>query len=69
MSESTPNDGYALVGFKRCGCAVAVDLDCDPKSAVEYLKRGYEIRTMPIDDAKSMLSASNCFHGIWRAPS
>lgn len=62
------NEGYALVGFKPCGCAVAVDLDCLPESAAEYIKRGYSIRTMPQDAAISILKASNCMHGWMMVP-
>jgi len=62
------NDDLALVGFKSCGCAVAVDLDRSNSSAIEYVRRGYEIRTMPAADAIALLKASNCMHGWMRVP-
>ena len=58
----------ALVGFKKCGCCVAVDLDNSPKSAADFVKRGYTLRTMEPGAAISMLGASNCMHGIYRGP-
>jgi hypothetical protein len=65
MNDSDEN---AIVGFKKCGCAVAADLDCKPESAAEYLKRGYQIRTMTKSEAISMLKAAECFHGVMRCP-
>ena len=58
----------ALVGFKTCGCAVAVDLDCSNSNAIELARRGYEVRTMPAVDAIALLKASNCMHGWMRVP-
>tara|TARA_R110000822_G_scaffold17178_5_gene57961 strand:+ start:2558 stop:2767 length:210 start_codon:yes stop_codon:yes gene_type:complete len=58
----------AMVGFKSCGCAVVLDLDCCNSSAINYARLGYEIRTMPAADAIALLKSSNCMHGWMRVP-
>lgn len=52
----------AMVGFKKCGCCAAVDLDASPDTVAEWKRKGYEIRMMPKSDATSLLRASWCLH-------
>lgn len=52
----------AMVGFKKCGCAVAVDLDAHIGTKLEWKRKGYEIRMMPKTDAISLLKSSFCMH-------
>ena len=52
----------AMVGFKKCGCCVAVDLDAHPGTLYEYNRKGYEVRMMPKSDAIALLKSSLCFH-------
>jgi hypothetical protein len=51
-----------MVGFKRCGCCAAVDLDALPETVAEWKRKGYEIRMMPKLDAITLLKSSLCFH-------
>lgn len=51
-----------LVGFKPCGCCVAVDLDSHPGTMLEYKRKGYISRMMPKKDAMALLKSSLCFH-------
>ena len=60
MIDSTGAD-IAQVGRKRCGCVVAVDLDC--QSEQQYLNRGYVVEYMETPRAKELLRASGCTHG------
>lgn len=53
----------ALIGRLPCGCVVAADLDNCPRSAAEYVKRGYAIETVTRDEAKRLIRESNCQHG------
>lgn len=52
----------AMVGFKTCGCAVAVDLDAHIGTKMEWKRKGYEIRMMPKADAVALLKSSFCLH-------
>jgi hypothetical protein len=52
----------AMVGFKRCGCCAAVDLDALPETVAEWKRKGYEIRMMPKRDAIVLLKSSFCQH-------
>jgi hypothetical protein len=52
----------AMVGFKQCGCCVAVDLDAHIGTKLEWKRKGYEIRMMPKPDAIALLKSSLCFH-------
>jgi hypothetical protein len=52
----------AMVGFKRCGCCAAVDLDALPETVAEWKRKGYEIRMMPKRDAIALLKSSFCQH-------
>jgi hypothetical protein len=52
----------AMVGFKRCGCCVAVDLDAHLGTKMEWKRKGYEIRMMPRPEAIALLKSSLCFH-------
>jgi hypothetical protein len=52
----------AMVGFKQCGCCVAVDLDAHIGTKIEWKRKGYEIRMMPKSDAVALLKSSFCLH-------
>jgi hypothetical protein len=52
----------AMVGFKACGCCVAVDLDAHIGTKMEWKRKGYEIRMMPKADAIVLLQSSLCLH-------
>lgn len=51
-----------MVGFKKCGCCVAVDLDAHIGTKMEWKRKGYEIRMMPKQEAIALLKSSLCFH-------
>jgi hypothetical protein len=53
-----------MVGFKRCGCCAAVDLDALPETVAEWKRKGYEIRMMPKRDAIALLKSSFCQHNL-----
>jgi hypothetical protein len=44
----------AIIGLRADGSLVAVDLDGETKSAVEYLERGYTVKRVPVDEALKM---------------
>ena len=57
---------YAYIGIKSCGCCVAATVD-DPKyrdevakDISEFIKSGYYVERVKIDDAKIKLS--RCIH-------
>ena len=52
----------SMVGFKQCGCCVAVDLDALATTVDEWKRKGYEIQMMPKADAISLLKSSFCLH-------
>ena len=52
----------SMVGFKRCGCCVAVDLDALATTVDEWKRKGYEIRMMMKKDAIALLKSSFCQH-------
>ena len=52
----------SMVGFKRCGCCVAVDLDALATTVDEWKRKGYEIRMMMMEDAIALLKSSFCQH-------
>lgn len=52
----------AMVGFRRCGCCAAVDLDAMPETVAEWKRKGYEIRMMTKKDAVALLKSSFCQH-------
>ena len=62
LFELANNIQPAMVGFKRCGCCVAVDLDALATTVDEWKRKGYEIRTMMKADAISLLKSSFCQH-------
>ena len=65
MSDAIENADKAqpaMVGFKKCECAVAVDLDAHIGTKTEWKRRGYEIRMMPKADAVALLKSSFCLH-------
>jgi len=53
----------AMVGFKKCGCCVAVDLDAHADTFTKWKRKGYKIRMMPKADAIALLKSSFCMHG------
>ena len=55
-------DQPAMVGFRKCGCCVAVDLDAHIGTKMEWKRKGYEIRMMPKQEAIALLKSSLCFH-------
>jgi hypothetical protein len=66
MRRNTPKRAAAdraVIGRLQCNCVVAADLDCDSKSAIRYMKLGYKIETVGVDEAKRLLRESNCRHG------
>lgn len=52
----------AMVGFKKCGCAVAADLEAHIGTKMEWERKGYEIRMMAKSDAIALLKSSFCLH-------
>ena len=60
--ELANNIQPAMVGFKQCGCCVAVDLDALATTVDEWKRKGYEIRMMMKKDAIALLKSSFCQH-------
>ena len=46
--------GQAIVGRMSCGHVVAIDLDPSAKTRSRYARLGYDVITMPMDEALAL---------------